>query len=122
MAMKIVLRADKLTNWLVSYGTYLELICIGIRAGNHAVCGCSSLAELHRQYRELLPRNSRDALDLAICHRGVMKALCRLRESRDDLALRLSAETELRICREAHDDVLTRMLATLASLNVGGRS
>jgi len=117
--MKTLHRADKLTHWLVSYGTYLELICIGVRAGNQAVCGCPSLAELHRQYRELLPQRSGDALDLAACHCGVIGALCRLREARGDIGRETCAERELRTRRRVHNEVLTRMLASLGSLDGG---
>jgi hypothetical protein len=115
--MEILQRADKLTKWLVSYATILELICIGMRAGNHVVCGCSSLAELHRQYGELLPRSSRDALDLAVCHRAVIEALCRLREARHDIRCQRDAEDALSLCRRAHNEVLTGMLASLSALH-----
>lgn len=110
--------ADKLATWLASYRTYLELLCIGIRAGNDGLSGCSSLAELHRQYRELLPARSRDALDLAVGHRGVIEALCRVRESRDDPWRTGVAVADLRFALSVHDQALARMLAHLASLGV----
>lgn len=117
IAMDIQQRAAKLTTWLVSYGTYLELICIGIRAGNHAVCGCSSLPELHRQYQSLFPHSSQDVIELAVWHRAVIESLCRFREQRQDTNAEERFERQLATCRQAHDEVLRRMLGRLAPLS-----
>jgi hypothetical protein len=105
-----------LFKWLTAYAAYLELLCIGVLAGNKGVSRCMWLSAIRSRYSQLVPEGSASAWQLAVAHRRVIDVLSRLREVPPGSSRAVLLRDELRQHRQAHAAALARIAQALVTL------
>lgn len=106
----------ELLRWLTAYAAYLELLCIGVLAGNRGVSRCMWLSAFRSRYAQVIPEDSAAAWQLAVAHRRVIDTLVQLREVRVASGKAAALRDELRRNRQAHAAALAHIAQALVAL------
>jgi hypothetical protein len=106
----------ELFKWLTAYAAYLELLCIGVLAGNKGVSRCMWMSAFRSRYAQLVPEGSASAWQLAVAHRRVIDVLVQLREVPIASSHAAALRNELRQHRQAHTAALDRIAQSLVTL------
>jgi hypothetical protein len=106
----------ELLKWLTAYAAYLELLCIGILAGNKGVSRCMWMSAFRSRYAQLVPEGSASAWRLAVAHRRVIDVLVQLREVPIASSRAAALRNELRQHRQSHAAALAGIAQTLVAL------
>lgn len=106
----------ELFRWLTAYAAYLELLCIGVLAGNKGVSRCMWLSAFRSRYAQLVPEDSASAWQLAVAHRRVIDVLVQLREVPVASSRAAVLRHELQQHRQNHAAALARIAQALATL------
>jgi len=106
----------ELLKWLTAYAAYLELLCIGVLAGNKGVSRCMWLSAFRSRYAQLNPEGSASAWQLAVAHRRVIDVLVQLREVPVASSRAAVLRDELRRQRQDHAAALARIAQALVAL------
>jgi hypothetical protein len=106
----------ELLKWLTAYAAYLELLCIGVLAGNKGVSRCMWLSAFRSRYAQLNPEGSASAWQLAVAHRRVIDVLVQLREVPIASSRAAVLRAELSQQRQDHAVALARIAQALVAL------
>lgn len=106
----------ELLKWLTAYAAYLELLCIGVLAGNKGVSRCMWLSAFRSRYAQVHPEGSASAWQLAVAHRRVIDVLVQLRELPVASSRAAVLRIELSRVRQEHAAALSRIAQALVAL------